>query len=92
MMVDEKLLAILACPVSKLPLREEEGWLICDGSGLKYPVREGIPVLLIEEARCLDDSVPDAAHLLVRDDSVSVEEPDPVMPDPQMPDDPIPDA
>lgn len=69
MTVHDDLLAILACPVSKLPLREEDGWLVCEGSGLKYPVREGIPVLLIEEARCLDGSEPDAAQLLVHDDS-----------------------
>lgn len=69
MAVDENLLAILACPVSKLPLREEDGWLVCEGSGLKYPVRDGIPVLLVEEARRLDGSEPDAAELLIRDDS-----------------------
>lgn len=54
-MIDEKLLAILVCPVSKAPLeydREKEE-LVCRASGLAYPVRDGIPVMLEEEARQL---------------------------------------
>lgn len=54
-MIDEKLLAILVCPVSKAPLeydREKEE-LVCRASGLAYPVRDGIPVMLEEEARPL---------------------------------------
>ena len=54
-MIDEKLLSILVCPVSKAPLeydREHEE-LICRASGLAYPVRDGIPVMLEEEARQL---------------------------------------
>lgn len=56
-MLDEKLLAILVCPVSKAPLeydRQKEE-LICKASGLAYPVRDGIPVMLEEEARQLTD-------------------------------------
>lgn len=56
-MLDEKLLAILVCPVSKAPLeydRQKEE-LVCKASGLAYPVRDGIPVMLEEEARRLTD-------------------------------------
>ena len=54
-MLDPKLLNILVCPVSKAPLvyDEETQELLCKASGLAYPVREGIPVMLEEEARAL---------------------------------------
>lgn len=54
-MIDKKLLSILVCPVSKAPLEylEETDELICRASGLAYPVRDGIPVMLEEEARQL---------------------------------------
>lgn len=54
-MIDEKLLAILVCPVSKAPLvyNQKNEELICKASGLAYPVRDGIPVMLEEEARQL---------------------------------------
>ncbi len=54
-MLDKKLLSILVCPVSKAPLvyKEESNELFCKASGLAYPVRDGIPVMLEEEARQL---------------------------------------
>lgn len=54
-MIDKKLLSILVCPVSKAPLQydEERDELLCKASGLAYPVRDGIPVMLEEEARQL---------------------------------------
>ena len=54
-MIDKKLLSILVCPVTKAPLEynEENQELVCKASGLAYPVREGIPVMLEEEARLL---------------------------------------
>jgi len=54
-MLDEKLLDILVCPVSKAPLiyDRDKQELICKASGLAYPVRDGIPVLLENEARQL---------------------------------------
>lgn len=54
-MLDKKLLAILVCPVSKAPLQydEERQELWCKASGLAYPVRDGIPVMLEEQARPL---------------------------------------
>jgi len=57
LMLDEKLLAILVCPVSKAPLEydRQKQELVCKASGLAYPVRDGIPVMLEEEARHLTD-------------------------------------
>ncbi len=52
-MMDKKLLNILVCPESKAPLKlsKDGSELICYASGLAYPIREDIPVLLIDEAR-----------------------------------------
>ncbi|MCV6614203.1 MAG: Trm112 family protein [Cellvibrionaceae bacterium] len=54
-MLDKKLLSILVCPVSKGPLEynQDQQELICYASGLAYPVRDGIPVMLEGEARQL---------------------------------------
>jgi uncharacterized protein YbaR (Trm112 family) len=53
--IDPKLLEILACPVTKQPLRydAEAGELISDAAGLAYPIRDGIPIMLQDEARAL---------------------------------------
>ena len=50
MPVDKELLEILACPLDHAPVREEGERLICTQCGRRYPVRDGIPVMLIEEA------------------------------------------
>lgn len=54
-MIDKKLLSILVCPVSKAELeyRPEQQELVCWESGLAYPIRDGIPVMLEHEARKL---------------------------------------
>lgn len=54
-MIDKKLLSILVCPVTKAPLQydAEKEELVCKASGLAYPVRDGIPVMLESEARQL---------------------------------------
>lgn len=54
--VDPKLLDILVCPVSKAPLRydAERQELISDAAKLAFPIRDGIPIMLPEEARALD--------------------------------------
>lgn len=54
-MLDKKLLEILVCPVSKAPLTYDESRqeLVCRASGLAYPIRDGIPVMLESEARPL---------------------------------------
>lgn len=50
MPVDKELLEILACPVDKSPVREEGDRLVCTKCGRRYPVRDGIPVMLADEA------------------------------------------
>ena len=54
-MIDKKLLSILVCPVSKAPLDyfPEQQELVCWASGLAYPIRNDIPVMLENEARIL---------------------------------------
>ena len=49
-MIDPKLLEILACPVCKTAVRLEGERLICTQCGRRYPIRDGIPVMLVEEA------------------------------------------
>ena len=51
--LDPELVAILVCPATRGALRFDEaaGELISEAAGLAYPVRDGVPVLLIEEAR-----------------------------------------
>ena len=53
--MDPKLLDILVCPVSKAPLEwdKESNELVCRTSGLAYPIRDGIPVMIESEARTL---------------------------------------
>jgi uncharacterized protein YbaR (Trm112 family) len=55
--VDPKLLEILVCPVTKGPLDYDDAAqeLISKKAGLAYPIRDGIPVMLADEARRLDD-------------------------------------
>jgi uncharacterized protein YbaR (Trm112 family) len=55
--VDAKLLDILVCPLTKGPLRYDAAAqeLISDQAGLAYPIRDGIPIMLVDEARQIDD-------------------------------------
>jgi len=55
--MDMKLLALLVCPVTKGKLRYDQNKqeLVSTSAGLAYPVRDGIPVMLEEEARKLED-------------------------------------
>ena len=55
--VDRKLLEMLQCPVTQKPLRYDAkaGELISEAAGLAYPIRDGIPIMLEDEARRLDD-------------------------------------
>jgi len=48
--VDPELLAILACPLDKQPVTREGNYLICGECHRHYPIRDGIPVMLIDEA------------------------------------------
>ena len=54
--VDPKLLEILVCPLTKGPLSydKQADELISKQAGLAYPIRDGIPIMLIDEARTLD--------------------------------------
>lgn len=51
--IDPKLLDILVCPLTKVPLHYDAARqeLISDQAKLAYPIRDGIPVMLVEEAR-----------------------------------------
>jgi len=51
-MIDPKLLEILACPKCKgdIRLNEDQTGLICDACKLMYPIKDDIPIMLIEEA------------------------------------------
>lgn len=53
--LDPELLKILVCPVTRTPLRfdPDAQELVSDAAGLAYPVRDGVPVMLAEEARRL---------------------------------------
>ena len=52
MAIDKELLDILACPKCKgeIHLTDDESGLVCESCNLKYPIRDDIPVMLIEEA------------------------------------------
>ncbi len=54
--IDPKLLEILVCPLTKGPLRydPEAQELISEQAGLCYPIRDGIPIMLVDEARPID--------------------------------------
>jgi uncharacterized protein YbaR (Trm112 family) len=55
--LDPKLLEILVCPLTKAPLRYDRAAqeLISEEAGLAYPIRDGIPIMLVDEARPLRD-------------------------------------
>ena len=57
-MVDPKLLEILVCPASKAPLVYDKtaNELISKSAGLAFPIRNGVPILLIDEARQLEET------------------------------------
>lgn len=48
-MVSERLLEILACPLGKAPVKLEGEYLVCTKCGGKYPIKDDIPVMLIDE-------------------------------------------
>lgn len=56
-MVDPKLLELLVCPLSKgsLSFDRERKELVSKGARLAYPIRDGIPIMLISEARTLEE-------------------------------------
>lgn len=56
--VDKRLLDLLVCPLTKGPLKYDEAAqeLVSDKAKLAYPIRDGIPIMLVEEARRLDEN------------------------------------
>lgn len=56
---DPELLRILVCPLTRGPLRydEEAQELISEQAGLAFPIRDGVPVMLVEEARRLGEGL-----------------------------------
>ena len=56
MTIDPWLLERLVCPLTRTPLTLDEaaGELLSPAAGLAYPIRDGVPVMLVEEARPLD--------------------------------------
>jgi uncharacterized protein YbaR (Trm112 family) len=55
--IDPKLLEILVCPMTKRPLRydAERQELVSEDAGLAYPIKDGIPIMLVDEARPLEE-------------------------------------
>ena len=62
--VDPKLLEILVCPVTKRQLiyDREAGELISESARLAFPIRDGVPIMLVDEARVLDDDAAPGAR------------------------------
>jgi len=58
--IDEKLLAILACPACKAPLRQDGESLVCTKTEVRYPIEENIPVLLVDRAQPRHPESPNA--------------------------------
>jgi hypothetical protein len=55
--VDPRLLEVLVCPLTRGPLDydRDRGELVSRNARLAYPVRDGVPIMLVEEARALDE-------------------------------------
>jgi hypothetical protein len=58
--VDTKLLEILVCPLTKgtLSYDRDANELVSEQAGLAFPIRDGIPIMLVDEARSLDEDAP----------------------------------
>ena len=49
-MIDKELLDILACPACKADVELKENKIVCKSCGKKYPIKDGIPIMLIDKA------------------------------------------
>ncbi len=60
--LDPWLLERLVCPMTRMQLRYDDAAqeLVSDAAGLAYPIHDGVPVMLVEEARRIDGVAPDA--------------------------------
>jgi len=54
--ISPELMEILVCPKSRGQLEQRGGWLYCEKSQLRYPIRDGIPIMLIDEAEAIPDN------------------------------------
>lgn len=54
-MIDKELLDILACPLCKTEVTLENDRLVCSRCGRRYPIKDGIPIMLIDEAELPED-------------------------------------
>lgn len=55
-MIDDELLNILACPACKADVKLQEQKIVCTKCGRRYPIKDGIPVMLIDEAEMPGES------------------------------------
>lgn len=55
-MITKELLDILACPLCKTDVRQEDDRIVCITCGRRYPIRDDIPIMLIDEAELPEDS------------------------------------
>ncbi|MFN3466467.1 MAG: Trm112 family protein [Candidatus Brocadiales bacterium] len=53
-MIDKELLEILACPLCKTEVRLEGEKIVCTQCGRRYPIKDDIPIMLVEEAETPD--------------------------------------
>ena len=54
--ISPELMEILVCPKSHGQLEQRGDWLYCEKSQLRYPIRDGIPIMLIDEAEAIPDN------------------------------------
>jgi len=50
-MIDKDLLEILACPACKSDVEQQDDKIVCMQCGRKYPIKDGIPIMLVDEAK-----------------------------------------
>lgn len=69
--VDPRLLEVLVCPLTKRPLRydTDANELVSDAAGLAFPIRQGVPIMLVDEARSLTDADPVAEGAAALEDN-----------------------
>lgn len=65
-MIEQHLLDVLRCPLGNAKLKEEDNYLVCTSCGLKFPVKDGIPDLLLDEA-ILPEGVKAITELVCKD-------------------------
>lgn len=61
-MIDKELLDILACPLCKTDVTLENEKLVCSKCGRKYPIKDDIPIMLIDEAELPDEKPEDTTE------------------------------